>query len=285
MASSGGFAPLLIVVLLAGTMTACGGDDEEIATTPLPDGIVMHIDQSRVERKGREVFLRVENNTTKPVTVTAFELTSPRLEDVTWTGDDEIGATYETDLEFELPTGRCGTHIDAEVVLTYRIGTGELRRSKGSADDPYGAAALFADRDCAQTTLTAAADITVGTPQVSGEGRDSVLRLPVTLTPTGKAQGVRFGGFGSTVLFKQATGSPTDVDTPLDAGSPPAELVMAVVPARCDPHALAEDKVGTLFDVVVRAPGLDDDASFFLPLDRAQRSAFFAFFRSYCGLP
>ncbi|MET0447479.1 MAG: hypothetical protein ABW004_03695 [Aeromicrobium sp.] len=278
--------PLLAVVLLAGTATACGGGkDDEIETTPLPDGIVMHVDQSRVERKGREVFLRVENNTTEPVTVTAFELTSPRLEDVAWTGDDEIGATYETDLEFNLPTGRCGTDIDAEVVLTYRMGDGELRRSKGPADDPYGAAALFADRDCAQTTLTDAADITVGQPQVSGEGRGSVLRLPVTLTPTGDADDVRFGGFESTVLFKQATGSPADVDIPLRAGEKPVELVMAVVPARCDPHALAEDKVGTLFGVKVRAPGLDDDASFFLPLEKAQRSAFFAFFRSYCGLP
>ncbi|MET0931115.1 MAG: hypothetical protein ABWX74_16460 [Aeromicrobium sp.] len=276
--------PLLAVVLLAGTITACGGGGGEVETTPLPDGIVMHVDQSRVERKGREVFLRVENNTTKPVTVVGFELTSPRLEDVRWTGSEEIGATYETDLEFDLPTGRCGTDIDAQVTLTYRVADGDLRRSTGSADDPYGAAALFADRDCAQTTLTEAADISVGTPEVTGQGPDSVLRLPVTLTPTGEAGEVRFGGFGSTVLFQQTAESPTGVDIPLDADSPPVELVMAVIPARCDPHALAEDKVGTLFGVSVRATGLADTASFFLPLDTAQRSAFFAFFRTYCGL-
>lgn len=275
---------LLVVALLVGATSSCSDSTDQPEKTALPDGIVMHIDQSRVERKGREVFLRVENNTARPITVEAFELTSPRLDDVSWTGDDEIGPTYETDLEFDLPRGRCGTDIDAQVVLTYRVGDGELRRSSGAADDPYGSAALFADRDCAETTLEEAADLTVGTPEVTGEGLTSVLHVPVTLAPTGETGKVSFAGFESTVLFRQTDDSPTDVDVPLGPGEPTTEQVMSVVPARCDPHALAEDKVGTLFGVAVRAPGLADNASFFLPLTKEQRSAFFAFFRTHCGL-
>ncbi|MET0469053.1 MAG: hypothetical protein ABWZ87_09935, partial [Aeromicrobium sp.] len=124
----------------------------------------------------------------------------------------------------------------------------------------------------------------VGTPEVTGDGLDSVLHVPVTLAPTGNADGVSFAGFESTVLFRQTDDSPTDVDVPLGAGEPTTEQVMSVVPARCDPHALAEDKVGTLFGVAVRAPGLADNASFFLPLTKPQRSAFFTFFRTHCGL-
>lgn len=272
---------VLVVTLIVGALAACG---DTVETTPLPDGIVMHIDQSRVERKGREVFLRVENGTTGPVTIEAFELTSPRFADVSWSGDDEIGPTYETDLEFDLPTGRCGTDVDAQVVLTYRVGDGGLRRSTGSADDPYGSAALLADRDCAETTLRNAADLDVGTPEVTGTGRGSVLRVPVTLSPTGGSADVRFTGFGSTVLFRQTDDSATDVSVPLTAGSPPTTQIMSVVPARCDPHALAEDKVGTLFGVAVAAPGLAAGSSFFLPLTKIQRSAFFTFFRTHCGL-
>lgn len=270
---------LLLALLLAAT--ACS---DQIETTPLPDGIAAHIDQSRMERKGREVFLRVENDTAKPITITAFRLTSPRFKDVLWTGDDEIGSTYEADLEFDFPRGRCGTDIDATVQLTYRIGDGELRRSTTKAADPYGSAALFADRDCAESTLAKAADIEVGDPQVVGQGRDSVLQVPVTLTPTGRAEGVRFRGFAPTVLFKQTDDSPTDVDVPLDQGDPATTQVMSVIPSRCDPHALAEDKVGTLFGVAVEAPGLADDSSFYLPLARSQRSAFFTFFRTHCEL-
>lgn len=270
----------IIGALLAGA-AACGDD---IDTAPLPDGIAAHIDQSRVERKGREVFLRVENGTSDTITIEKFRLTSPRLATVDWTGEETIGATYEADLEFDLPDGRCGDTIDATVQLTYRIGDGELRESTVSADDPYGNAALFADRDCAENTLARAADLAVGEPYVSGAGADSVLRLPVTLTPTGRTADVRFGGFGSTVLFRQAAGSPTEVDVPLAAGAPTTEQVMAVVPARCDPHALAEDKVGTLFPVTVTSPDLPPNASFFLPLSKEQRAAFFAFFRTHCGL-
>lgn len=272
---------LLLLALLLGALTACS---DEIETTPLPDGIAAHIDQSRMERKGREVFLRVENDTAKPITITAFTLTSPRFKTVEWTGDDEIGPTYEADLEFDFPRGRCGTDIDATVEMTYRIGDGDLQRSTTKAADPYDSAALFADRDCAESTLTKAADIEVGDPQVVGVGRDSVLQVPVELTPTGRTTGVRFRGFASTVLFKQTDASPADVDVPLDAADPVTTQVLTVIPSRCDPHALAEDKVGTLFGVAVEAPGLAADSSFYLPLSKPQRSAFFAFFRTHCEL-
>lgn len=284
---------LAATLAFVGLATACGAPaPRAVETVPLPSGVVMHVDQSRVERKGREVFLRVENGTASPITVESFELTSPRLDDVAWSGDETIGATYEADLEFDLPTGRCGTDVDATVSLVYRVGDGDLRRSTGPADDPYGAAALFADRDCARLTLERAAGLTVGDPEVTGEGADSVLRLPVTLSPTSSSSptgssmvaDVRFAGFVSTVLFRQTADSPTEVDVPLIAGDPPTTQVMAVVPARCDPHALAEDKVGTLFGVRVRAPGLDDEAQFYLPLTDGQRSAFFDFFRALCGL-
>ncbi len=275
--------PRLLAGLALLAMAACSSTDEP-PTTDLPDGVVLHLDQSRVERKGREVFVRVENGTTQDLTVEAFTLTSKRFPPVEWSGDDEVGAGYEADLELDLPHGTCGASVDASVRLTYRVGNGESQTSTAPADDPYGATALLLDRDCAQSTFEDAASLEVGEPTITGSGRGSVLRLPVTLTPTGDRDDVRFGGFGSTVLFAQAQGSPGDVDVPLDAPGSPARVVMAVVPARCDPHALAEDKVGTLFDVRVDAPGLSDDAAFYLPLSTAQRTALFDFFRSHCGL-
>lgn len=273
---------LLATCLL--TTAACQSGDRAVARTPLPDGVVMHLDQSRMERKGREVFVRVENGTRKDLRIEGFTLTSPRLPTITWAGRETIGPTYETDLEVDLPTGRCGGAVEASVTLRYRLGDGPVTTSTGPADDVYGAIALLADRDCAETTLTTAADVSVGAPQVVGRGRDSVLRLPVTLTPTGRSTGVRFAGFESTVLFRQTADSPADVSVSRDAGTPATTQVLSVVPTRCDPHALAEDKVGTLFGVRVGGTGLPDDAGYYLPLAREQRSALFAFFSTHCGL-
>ncbi|MET0822558.1 MAG: hypothetical protein ABWY58_16475 [Aeromicrobium sp.] len=272
----------VVLVLLAGAGCSGAGDPDPVEK-PLPEDVVMHIDQSRMERKGREAFVRIDNGTDRTLTVQALRLTSPRLPDVTWKGREVVGATYQGDVEIGLPNCGCGTDVDATVMLTYRLGDGPITVSTGPADDIYGAIGLIADRDCAQTTLTTAADVTVGDPTVDGEGMDSVLRLPVTLAPTGASTDVRFAGFESTVLFRQTADSPADVSVPLDADDPVTKQVLSVVPTRCDPHALAEDKVGTLFGVRVRATGLSDDAEFYLPLTRAQRTALHDFFGTHCG--
>jgi hypothetical protein len=275
--------PALALAAIVVTSACSGADDPQPVDKPLPQDVVMHMDQSRMERKGREAFVRIDNGTDRSLTVEALRVTSSRRPDITWKGREVVGATYQGDVEIDLPRGRCGTDVGASVTLTYRLGDGPVTVSTGPADDVYGAIGLIADRDCAQTTLSTAADVTVGTPSVDGRGMDSVLRLPVTMAPTGKASGVRFAGFESTVLFRQTADSAADVSVPLDAGDPTTTQVLAVVPTRCDPHALAEDKVGTLFGVRVRATGLAGDAEFYLPLTQAQRTALHDFFGTHCG--
>ena len=270
-------ALLCSAVLVAG-LAACGGSQRK----PLPAGIVMHVDQSRLERKTRHVFVRVQNHTEKRISIAAFTLTSPRFDRVKWNGDESIAPGLETDLEFTMPPTRCGKDVDPTVRLTYRYGDSGQRESIGKADDPYEAIGLLMDRDCARNILAEAVTLRVGTPTVVGKGATSVLHLPVTLTPTGGRSDVRFGGFESTPLFRQGDDSPVDVDKPISS-TEPTRLVMEVVPARCDPHALAEDKVGRLFGMRVLAPDLPKDSSFYLPLDHDQRAAFYDYFHLRCG--
>ncbi len=272
-------AVLCGAALVAG-LAACGGDPER---KPLPSGVVMHVDQTRLERKTRHVFVRVENNTKRTLKVTGFVLTSPRFKQVTWKGDESMAAGQQADLEFTMPAGRCGDGVKASVRLTYRVGDSAERVSVGKADDPYQQIGLMLGRDCARTTLAKAAKLEVGTPEIDGSGSASVLRLPITLTPTGRRDDVRFGGFESTPLFRQTDDSPVGVDQPISS-TQKTHLVMSVVPARCDPHALAEDKVGRLFGMRVMAPGLPDDSWFYLPLDHDQQEAFYAYFHTKCGV-
>lgn len=273
-------ALLSTTALLLG-LSACTESPKKL---PLPDGIVLIADQSRLHRKDREIYIRVQNHTKKQITVESFTLASGRIKTVKWSGDEKIGAGTETDLEFDMPQGTCGRGFTASVRLIYHIGDSKPRESMAKAEDRYGNISLSLDRDCAEKTLKEAAKLEVGEPRTVGTGRDSVFELPVTLTPTGKREDVRFAGFGSTVLFNQAPGSPADVDIPLGKADPPAELVMRVTPARCDGHALADDKVGRLFDVKVKGYVVGEGASFYLPLTTPQRTAFFDFYRSYCGL-
>jgi hypothetical protein len=176
-----------LVVLLGVVVTAArsSADEPGPVEKPLPKDVVMHVDQSRMERKGREVFVRIDNGTDRSLTVEALRLTSPRLYDIRWKGCEVVGATYQGDVEIDLPKGRCGTDV--------------------------------------------------GATTVDGEGAASVLRLPVTLAPTGKSSGVRFAGFESTDLFRQTVDSPADVSVPLDAGDPVTTQVLSVVPTPVRP--------------------------------------------------
>lgn len=271
---------LLCAAAIVAGLAACGDEPER---EPLPSGVVMHVDQTRLERKSRNVFIRVENNTKSTLTITRFVLSSPRFDAVTWKGDETMEPGQQADLEFTMPAGRCGDSVDASVRLTYRTGDSDERESVGKADDPFKAIGLLLDRDCARKTLAEAAELEVGTPEVDSDGPTAVLRVPITLTPTGKRDDVRFGGFESTPLFRQAADSPVGVDEPISSEKP-TRIVMSVVPARCDPHALAEDKVGRLFGMRVMAPGLPDNSWFYLPLDGAQQKAFYAYFRAACGI-
>lgn len=263
---------LTAALLLAG----CSG----VETADAPDGMQVHLDQSRIKRQTREVFLRVNNPTTKPLRITAFRFTSARFDPVTWEGDETIGAGYVRDLRFQLPKSRCGTDLDGRVRLDYRIGEGDTRRSTLAVDDRYGTVGLAMDRDCARATLDGVADLEIGEPTTRKVGSQLTLTLPVTLTPTANREDVAFDGYESTVLFnvEPAPGRPVVL-----AGAA-KDVPLTLVPARCDAHALAEDKVGTLIGVRVKAPSLPDGTSFYLPISAATRTALHDFYADACGL-
>jgi hypothetical protein len=271
-------AALAAALILAG-LAACDGGPEQ---KPLPSGVVMHIDQGRIQRSTRQVYIRVDNHTKKSITITGASISSPRFDAVTWKGKESIPRGLQTDLDFTMPPTRCGHGAGVRVVLTYTYGDSDERESAGKAGDLYEEIGLLMDRDCAKNTLAEAANLRVGTPTVVGAGPTSVLHLPLTLTPTGKRDDVRFGGFESTPLFRQDVDSPVDVDQPISS-TEPTRIVMEVVPARCDPHALAEDKVGRLFGMRIIAPGLPENTSFYLPFDHDQRVAFYDYFHTRCG--
>jgi len=185
----------------------------------------------------------------------------------------------------ELPAGHCGGDPGFELALTYSVDGGAERFSTVPATDLYGAVGRLLDRDCAASVLAEAATLVTGELRVvGGEGPDSVLELPVTLTPTGRRDDVVVRGFEDTVLLAQAHGSASAADgrTRVRLGRGPVTLVLRVVPARCDPHVLAEDKVGTLFPIVLEAPEVATDVRPYLPLSDDDRAALRRFVPSYC---
>lgn len=265
--------------LLAALLPACSPDSQD---APLPDGVSALVDQGRMQRQDRGAFVRISNRSDRDLVVSDLVLTSSRSRAVVWTGTETVGAGYDTDVVVTLPRGRCGATTRYTVTLTYRVGgdgdgdgDGE-RRSTLPVEDRYGAVTRVLDGDCARATLERAARMDVGRPVEDG----GALRIPITLTPRDRASAVRLVGYRPTPLVRPTRGSASDVAI----GGPPVRADLVLEPARCDPHAIAEDKVGRLVPVEVSAPGLPDGTTFVLPLDRQRRTAILDYVRSACGL-
>lgn len=260
------------VTLVAALVPACSPDPRD---APLPDGVSALVDQGRMQRQDRAAFVRISNRGDRDLVVSDLVLTSGRSRAVVWTGTETVGAGYDTDVVVTLPRGRCGATTRYTVTLTYRVG-GDDRRSTLAVEDRYGAVTRVLDGDCARATLERAARMDVGRPVQD----DGALRIPITLTPRDRASAVRLVGYRPTPLVRPARGSATDVVI----GGAPVRADLVLEPARCDPHAIAEDKVGRLVPVEVSAPGLPDGTTFVLPLDRQRRTAILDYVRSACGL-
>ncbi|MCU1522858.1 MAG: hypothetical protein JWN19_3243, partial [Arthrobacter sp.] len=129
------------------------------------------------------------------------------------------------------------------------------------ASDPYGVLA----RNNAEMCLAQAADAIAGFRldpglEVSADGLTAVVRLLMTprdAGPAAAAASLTIVGIEGTTLLAEDAALPWPRAVPVHAGGEGREFRLGVRPARCDPHAVAEDKVGTLLPLRLSVAGRD----------------------------
>ena len=132
------------------------------------------------------------------------------------------------------------------------------------AADPFGVLARNNSEICLARAAFAVATIALAPDlEVAADGRTAVVRL--LMQPRAAGAGGDAGGAGAgelvidrieeTTLLAEAPQAPWPRSVTLRAGGPRAEVRLGIRPSRCDPHAVAEDKVGTLLPLRVRVAG------------------------------
>jgi hypothetical protein len=166
--------------------------------------------------------------------------------------DDEVSLApgRTVDIRFALPQAVCDdTPLRRTVTLEQAHGIRMVVDLTGADDFTAG----LHERECLMADIARTATLawTGFTPSPPGKPAHAAL----SITPAGAADAVRLGGIQSTNLLQFAPrhGDRWALDLTLDGGAD-AVLEVPLVPQRCDPHVVQEDKRGTVFTIEVEEP-------------------------------
>ena len=257
----------------------------------VPD-ITVSLDEQRLNIGQGVISILVTNNTDDPLPITAAALATPRFDGTSnWvpgaSGSSTLrpGATVALPATLaaancsEMPDSALSPNIErpdtAIVLLTFNGLQHEFE-----ATDPHFALARIQQQDCLERAMLAVASVVpMPTLSVAADGSTAVVHLSVV--PTGASADMMLANFGNTTLLAESPQQPWPRNISVSGTDPPTTVDLAVKPARCDPHALAEDKAGTKVPVTVAA-GQRSGELRLEPSEEFTRSVY-GFVASACG--
>ena len=253
------------------------------ASTALPDGIGVRIFQTRFDYAERVLEISVSNDGASDFALVSASFASPRFTDAADYADPlTLGPGMTRNLRVRLADPVC-TDVPpgpATVTLGWTVAGGATAFATVTPGDDTAALERISAEDCLIAGVDSVVTITPAARLRGGSGASAWLDL--TLTPTGEAGAVTIDRVGATTLLASATGIDWPVGRTIDAASPRATVALELRPARCDPHAVAEDKRGTVLPLAVRVQG-GPAGTYNLAVGDALRGEIYAWITARCG--
>ncbi|MFE7845741.1 hypothetical protein ACFUTX_11195 [Microbacterium sp. NPDC057407] len=290
-------AAALLVGITAGALTACapqgpGSAQPSPSATDLPEGVSAELQQGRSDVAARQAQVVIANATDETLVVGDLEVADPRFDGAIVRVNDRdsrIGPGRSVGVRVQLPAVACGDDVPsddaAESVLTLAYVLGEVSGvATATVDDPLDFVGPLHERDCRAAAVADAANVTLSDFDPSPPGEPATLTMSVA--PTGRGA-VTITGIQTTNLLTFGTVSQTTVETwPLDEAVRPGDtgrvdIALPLLPLRCDPHAVQEDKRGTIFDVEVELDG--EPGEFELAASEDLRGQILTWVADWCG--
>ena len=242
------------------------------SATPIPTGpVTAEISQFRDNYSKQIIEIQLTNTTGHALTVLGAELTSPLFAaPIIWsarTGGIELPPGQPKSLPAPLPAPDCGSPAgpgatsgaagDARVSLRLATPEGAVPvPAMAQATDPFGVLARNNSELCLAREASAVATIALDPElEVAADGQTAVVRLLLQPRAAAGAGELVIDRIEETTLLAEASQAPWPRSVTVRAGGTPAQVRLGIRPSRCDPHAVAEDKVGTLLPLQVRVAG------------------------------
>ncbi|MCI2959203.1 hypothetical protein MN032_16055 [Agromyces atrinae] len=275
-----GVALAAVAALLA--LAGCSAPTQSAPSSP-GDGLEARVFQYRLDYLPRVLEVGLENTGESPLDIRSVRFDSDLFEAPAITERGTLlkpGAVV--DLRVDLPAPRCSGAPGAEsVIVTLTDGT-EISLVPTDDQDTL---ARINDEDCLAEAVGAVATLTLPSSvrrSDDGAGASGWIDIAIAPEPTGETPLVIDRVLGTTLLSAvTGDGASWPVDRAIRPGDEPSMLSLAVRPTRCDPHAVAEDKIGTILPVEVRIgerAGVVD-----LAAGDALKADVYAFVAEVCG--
>lgn len=213
--------------------------------------------QFRQDYQPRRLQIRVANDGAAAVTVSGVRLRSVGFtRDAVWTeGPTVVAPGVQVDLPTLLPPSECQGSADLVpvVVVQYQDGAGIGQIATLDVQDPFGSLKRVHEEDCLKQSALAITSMSLAEPlRTTRIGGALVALLDLRLAPTGAPGTVKVQSVSGTTLLAPLQGPTWQVGLDVSSRTGAPTVTLRARPNRCDPHAVAEDKIGTMLPVTVR---------------------------------
>jgi hypothetical protein len=278
----------IVVVALVLAMAGCAPAGGEMQDPP--DGLTISVYQPRPDIPKNRIAIEVHNDGDEPVTITAATLESNFFAEGFIWGPGRtatIPPGYAVDLRVDIPAVASCDAATADNAVSFAWTVGDTSGTSVVApDDGYHMLDRLHDEGCLVENVDAVAQLTA-VSLIAPAAQPAAAELLISVEPTGADGTVTIETISSTTLLNPAGPDGIGVSRlPLgitvDAEGP-EEIRVPILPNRCDPHALAEDKIGTRMPLNVT---LSDgtEGRYVLAASDGLRGQMYAFFSAFCGL-
>lgn len=253
-----GFSSALVLAALVLTTSLSGCAPAPL--TALPTGVTIDVYQTRIDYAEHKIEVAIANGSDSPLTVTGLSFSSPAFTPpATYPrAPSTVRPHDEIDFRLLLPLADCAATSSAPTVKLKFTYDGDDGVAVLSPHDRMGQLPKIAAEDCRNGAVTAVASITPSSTlrYTTIDGTKAAV-LDFTVTPTGAGGILTIDDVRGTVLVgavDPVSGKVGDtVPLGIDAGRARQPIVfsLTLLPARCDPHVVLEDKRGTFFTFTV----------------------------------
>lgn len=284
--SARGLVAALVTVLLVGCTAPASGGGSDAASASPPDGLEISIQQGRLDVVAHRLVVRFANDGDEPVTIEEFTVRTPTLasglirsEPVELAADDTVA------VRLDLPESDCDAEPGPVVVgVRYRSAAG-AGEAELDAADPFDTIARVNAADClAESVAEVAAIVMPAHVRSTGSGADRRAFIDVGVEPAASGDAsMRIARVLGTTLLNAEGGVDWPLGIEIAAGDAPFTISLPVRPARCDAHAIADDKRGTILPFEIettdgRSGRLD------VPAADGLKAELYAYYAERCGL-